>query len=145
MTFINVTPPREPGWSKDAAVRASETARVSELLSRLLGDLARLDSAHHPRLDYLDAEALDAVRSDPDTFQLVGRAASSLEEAGEGCVTTAYWPERESDEVDVELEVAEDEVVWGAAPAPLRGTPVSHHLWARVDRRQGRIERLDLE
>src|ERR1039458_4594812 len=68
MTFIHVDPARDEGWNKDAAVRASETTRVSELLSRLLGDLARLDTIHPPRFDeYLDEEALDAVRSDPET------------------------------------------------------------------------------
>lgn len=144
MTFIHVAPARDPGWSKDAAVRAAETARVSELVSRLLGDLAQLDSSRQPRLDYLEPTALDQVRSDPDTYQLIGRAASSLEDAGERCVTTAYWSEPDEGEVDVELELADDGVVWGPALAPLRGRPISHHLRARVDRRQGRIERLEL-
>ncbi len=144
MTFIHVAPVREEGWSKDAAVRASETTRVGELLSRLLGDLSRLDSPQHPRLDYLDPAALDAVRRDPDTYHLIGRAASSLEDAGERCVTTAYWPEEESNQVEVELEVADDEVVWGPALAPVPAVSLSHHLTATVDRRQGRIERLEL-
>ncbi len=116
MTFIHVEPARDPGWSKDAAVRASETTRLSELLSRLLGDLAQLDAVQQPRLDYLDEEALDAVRSDPETYHLIGRAASSLEDAGERCVTAAYWREETPDEVEVELEVADDGVVWGPVP-----------------------------
>jgi hypothetical protein len=63
MTFIHVEPARDEGWNKDAAVRASGTNRVSELLSRLLGDLARLDTPDQTRFDeYLDTEALDAVR-----------------------------------------------------------------------------------
>ena len=144
MTFIHVEPARDEGWNKDAAVRASETTRVSELLSRLLSDLARLDTLHQPRLDYLDREALDAVRADPDTYHLIGRAASSLEEGGERCVTTAYWREDDSDEVDVELDVADDQVVWGPALAPVPGEPMSHHLSATVDWREGRIERLAL-
>jgi hypothetical protein len=139
-----VAPVREEGWSKDAAVRASETTRVGELVSRLLGDLSRLDSPQHPRLDYLDPAALDAVRSDPDTYYLIGRAASSLEDAGDRCVTTAYWPEEDSNQVEVELEVADDEVVWGPALVPFPAVTLSHHLRATVDRRQGRIERLEL-
>jgi hypothetical protein len=144
MTFIVVVPARGDGWSKDAAGRASETTRVGELLSRLLGDLSRLDSVQHPRLDYLDPAALDAVRSDPDRYHLIGRAATSLEDAGDRCVTAAYWPERESDEVNVELEVTDDEVVWGPALAPVAAVSLNHHLRATVDRRQGRIERLEL-
>jgi hypothetical protein len=144
MTFIHVEPARDEGWSKDAAVRASETTRVSELLSRLLGDLARLDTLHQPRLDYLDREALDAVRSDPETYHLIGRAASSLEDAGERCVTAAYWRGDDRDEVDVELEVADDGVVWGPALAPVPAAPLSHRLSATVDCREGRIERLEL-
>lgn len=144
MTFIKVEPARDPGWSKDAAVRASSTTRVSELLSRLLGDLARLDTPHQPRLDYLDRAALDAVRSDPETYHLIGRAASSLEEGGERCVTAAYWRADDESEVDVELEVADDGVVWGPALAPVPAAPLSHHLSATVDCREGRIERLEL-
>ncbi len=144
MTFIEVVPARDAGWSKDAAVRAVETARVSELVSRLLGDLARLDSPHQPHLDYLEPDALDTVRRDPDTYQLIGRAASSLEEAGKRCVTTAYWAEPDRGEIDVELELADERVVWGPALAPLRGRAVRHHLRARVDHRQGRIEQLEL-
>jgi hypothetical protein len=144
MTFIHVEPARDAGWNKDAAVRASETTRVSELLSRLLGDLARLDTPHQPRLDYLDRDALDAVRSDPETYHLIGRAASSLEDGGERCVATAYWREEVADEVDVELEVADDEVVWGPALVPVLATSLSHHLSATVDCRGGRIERLEL-
>ena len=83
MTFIHVEPARDEGWDKDAAVRASETTRVSELLSRLLGDLARLDTPDQTRLDeYLDTEALDAVHSDPQTYHLIGRAAHSLADGG---------------------------------------------------------------
>ena len=145
MTFIHVEPARDQGWSKDAAVRASATTRLSELLSRLLGDLARLDSAQQPPLDYLDEEAFDAVRSHPETYHLIGRAASSLEDAGERCVTAADWREDGADEVDVELEVAEDGVVWGPALAPVPARPLSHHLSATVDCREGRIERLGLE
>jgi hypothetical protein len=144
VTFIHVEPARDAGWNKDAAVRASETTRVSELLSRLLSDLARLDTLHQPRLEYLDREALDAVRSDPETYHLIGRAASSLEDAGERCVTAAYWREDDTDEVDVELEVADDGVVWGPALAPVPAGPLSHHLSATVDYREGRIERLEL-
>jgi hypothetical protein len=141
--FVHVAPLRGPGWSKEAAVRASETTRVSELLERLLTDLARLGSAHQPRLDYLDREALDAVRSDPDTYNLIGRAASSLEGAGRRCITAAYWRDGEA-EVDVELEVAGDEVVWGPALAPLPAAPVSHRLSATVDCREARVERLQV-
>jgi hypothetical protein len=144
MTFIHVEPARGSGWSKDAAVRASETTRLSELLSRLLGDLAQLDAVQQPRLDYLDGDALDAVRSDPETYHLIGRAASSLEDAGERCVTAAYWREETPDEVDVELEVADDGVVWGPSLAPVPAGPLSHHLNATVDCREGRIERLEL-
>ena len=144
MTFIHVEPARDPGWSKDAAVRASETTRLSELLSRLLGDLAQLDALQQPRLDYLDGEALDAVRSDPETYHLIGRAASSLEDAGERCVTAAYWREETPDEVEVELEVADDGVVWGPSLAPVPAGPLSHHLSATVEIREGRIERLAL-
>jgi len=144
MTFIHVEPARDLGWNKDAAVRASDTTRVSELLSRLLSDLARLDTPHQPRLDYLDRAALDAVRSDPETYHLIGRAATSLEDAGERCVTAAYWREEGGDEVDIELEVADDEVVWGPALAPVPAGPLSHHLSATVDCREGRIERLEL-
>jgi len=79
MTFIHVEPARDEGWDKDAAVRASETTRVSELLSRLLGDLARLDTLDQTGLDeYLDTEALDAVHRDPQTYHLIARAAHSL-------------------------------------------------------------------
>jgi hypothetical protein len=144
MTFIHVAPARDLGWDKDAAVRASETTRLSGLLSRLLSDLARLDTPHQPRLDYLDRAALDAVRSDPETYHLIGRAASSLEDGGDRCVTAAYWREEGGDEVDVELEVADDEVVWGPALAPVPAGPLSHHLSATVDCREGRIERLEL-
>ena len=144
MTFIHVEPARGSGWSKDAAVRASETTRLSELLSRLLGDLAQLDAVQQPRLDYLDGDALDAVRGDPETYHLIGRAASSLEDAGERCVTAAYWREETPDEVDVELEVADDEVVWGPTLAPVPAGPMSHHLSVTVDCREGRIERLEL-
>jgi hypothetical protein len=145
MTFIYVEPARDEGWNKDAAVRASETTRVSELLSRLLGDFSRLDTPNQPRLDeYLDREALDAVRSDPQTYHLIGRAAHSLEDGGERCVTAAYWRDDGADEVDVELEVADDEVVWGPALAPVPAGPLSHHLSAIVDCREGRIERLAL-
>jgi hypothetical protein len=144
MTFIHVEPARDLGWNKDAAVRASETTRLSQLLSRLLGDLARLDTPHQPRLDYLDRDALDAVRSDPETYHLIGRAATSLEDGGERCVTAAYWSEEDGDQVDIELEVADDEVVWGPALAPVPAAPLSHHLSATVDRREGRIERLEL-
>ena len=145
MTFIHVDPARDEGWNKDAAVRASETTRVSELLSRLLGDLARLDTIHPPRFDeYLDEEALDAVRSDPETYHLIGRAAHSLEDGGERCVTAAYWREDGAGQVDVELEVADDEVVWGPTLAPVPAGPLSHHLSATVDCREGRIERLEL-
>jgi hypothetical protein len=144
MTFIHVEPARDLGWNKDAAVRASETTRVSELLSRLLSDLARLDTPHQPRLDYLDRDALDAVRSDPETYHLIGRAATSLEDGGERCVTAAYWREDGGDEVDIELEVADDEVVWGPSLAPVPAAPLSHHLNATVDCREGRIERLEL-
>ena len=142
--FIDVVSPRDPGWDKDAAVRASETAQLLELVSRLVGDLAHLDSPRHPRLDYLDPAALDSVRGDPDSYQLIGRAASSLEDAGERCTTTAYWSDPDQGEVDVELELNQDTVVWGPALAPLRGAPASHHLLATVDRRQGRIEKLEL-
>ena len=141
--IVEVVPARDPGWSKDAAVRASETTEVSRLLDRLLGDLAQLDTPHQPRLDYLDPAALDSVRSDPDAFQLIGRSAWSLQDAGERCVTVAYWPEDRGGEVDVELEVADDEVVW----SPLAAVPASgpsHHLRATVDCQQGRIERLEL-
>ena len=144
MTFIHVEPARAEGWDKDAAVRASETTRVSELISRLLGDFARLDTVDQPRLDYLDADALDAVQSDPRTYQLIGRAAHSLEDGGERCITAAYWRDDGADEVDVELEVADDEVVWGPALAPVPAGPLSHHLSATVDCREGRIERLTL-
>jgi hypothetical protein len=145
MTFIHVEPARAEGWNKDAAVRASETTRVSELLSRLLGDLARLDMPNQIGLgEYLDEEALDAVRSDPETYHLIGRAAHSLEDGGERCVTAAYWREDGADQVDVELEVADDEVVWGPALAPVPAGPLSHHLSATVDCREGRIERLGL-
>jgi hypothetical protein len=144
MTFIHVEPARDLGWNKDAAVRASETTRLSGLLSRLLSDLARLDTPHQPRLDYLDPAALDAVRSDPETYHLIGRAASSLEDGGDRCVTAAYWREEGGDQVDVELDVADDEVVWGPALAPVPAAPMSHHLSATVDCREGRIERLEL-
>jgi len=144
MTFIHVEPARDLGWNKDAAVRASETTRLSQLLSRLLGDLARLDTPHQPRLDYLDADALDAVQSDPQTYQLIGRAAHSLEDGGERCITAAYWRDDGADEVEVELDVADDEVVWGPALAPVPAGPLSHHLSATVDCREGRIERLTL-
>lgn len=144
MTFIHVAPARDLGWNKDAAVRASQTTRLSGLLSRLLSDLSRLDTPHQPRLDYLDRAALDAVRSDPETYHLIGRAASSLEDGGDRCVTAAYWHEEGGDEVDVELEVADDEVVWGPALAPVPAGPLSHHLSATVDCREGRIERLGL-
>jgi hypothetical protein len=145
MTFIHVEPARDEGWDKDAAVRASETTRVSELLSRLLGDLARLDTPDQTRLDeYLDTEALDAVHSDPQTYHLIGRAAHSLADGGERCVTAAYWREDGADEVDVELEVADDEVVWGPTLAPVPAGPMSHHLSVTVDCREGRIERLEL-
>jgi hypothetical protein len=144
MTFIHVEPARAEGWNKDAAVQASETTRMSELISWLLGDFARLDTVHQPHLDYLDADALDAVQSDPQTYQLIGRAAHSLEDGGERCVTAAYWRDDGADEVDVELEVADDEVVWGPALAPVPAGPLSHHLSATVDCREGRIERLGL-
>jgi len=144
MAFIHVAPVREEGWSKDAAVRASETSQVGEVVSRLLGDLSRLHSSQHPRLDYLDPAALDAVRRDPETYHLIGRAASSLEDAGERCVTTAYWPDEESNQVLVELEVAGDEVIWGPALAPVPAVTLSHHLRVTVDCRQGRVERLEL-
>jgi hypothetical protein len=139
--FVHVARTRGPGWSKEAAVRASETARVSKLLDRLLGDLARLGSAHQPRLDYLDRDALDAVRGDPDTYNLIGRAASPLDGAGQRCRAAAYWHEGQA-EVDVELEVADDEVVWGPALAPVPAPPMSHRLIATVDCREGRVERL---
>jgi hypothetical protein len=144
MAFIHVEPVRSEGWSKDAAVRASETTRVSELLSRLLGDLAQLGTVPAPRLDYLDRAALEAVRSDPEPYHLIGRATHSLEDAGERFVAAAYWREDGGDEVDVELEVAEDEVVWGPSLAPLPAGPLSHHLSATVNCREGRIERLEL-
>jgi hypothetical protein len=144
MTFIHVEPARSEGWNKDAAVRASETTRVSELLSQLLGDLARLGTDHQPRLDYLDSAALDAVRSDPEPYSVIGRAAHSPEYGGESFVAAAYWRDDGADEVDVELEVADDEVVWGPSLAPLPAGPLSHHLRAIVDCREGRIERLEL-
>jgi hypothetical protein len=141
--FVDVTPVRDQGWSKEAAVRASQTTQVSRLLSRLLSDLAHLDRLQQPRLDYLEPAALDEVRSDPDTYHLIGRAAVSLEDAGERCVTAAYWRDDEA-EVDVELEVIDDEVVWGPTMAPLPAPPLSHRLSATVDCREGRIERLAL-
>jgi hypothetical protein len=145
MTFIHVEPARDEGWNKDAAVRASETTRVSELLSRLLGDLARLDTPSQTSFDeYLDTEALDAVRNNPQTYHLIGRAAHSLADGGERCVTAAYWREDGAGQVDVELEVADDEVVWGPTLAPVPAGPLSHHLSATVDCREGRIERLEL-
>jgi hypothetical protein len=140
--FVHVAPTQGPGWSKAAAVRASETARVSELLNRLLADLAQLGSAHQPRLDYLDRDALDSVRGDPDTYNLIGRAASPLKGAGY-CLTAAYWHDGEA-EVDVELEVADDEVVWGPALAPVPAPPLSHRLNVKVDCREGRVERLEV-
>ncbi|MGA8015267.1 MAG: hypothetical protein WCB85_05055 [Candidatus Dormiibacterota bacterium] len=143
-TFVDVTPVRDPGWSKEAAVRASQTTRVSQLLNRLLADLARLDNTQQPRLDYLEPAALDAVRSDPETYHLIGRAASTLDEGGDGCVTAAYWPEDDAAEIEVEMEVADAEVVWGPALAPLPAPPLSHRLNATVDCREGRIERLAL-
>jgi hypothetical protein len=59
-------------------------------------------------------------------------------------VTAAYWREDGADEVDVELEVADDEVVWGPTLAPVPAGPLSHHLSVTVDCREGRIERLEL-
>ncbi|HXZ99243.1 MAG TPA: hypothetical protein VEK76_02725 [Candidatus Binatia bacterium] len=141
--IIDVVPARDPGWSKEAAVRASDTTEVSRLLNRLLGDLARLDTVRQPRLDYLDAPALDAVRGDPDAYQLLGRSAGSLEDGGERCMATAYWRDGAEGEVEVELEVADDEVVWSPLAA-VRATAPSHHLHAVVDCHQGRIESLEL-
>ncbi len=140
--FVHVPPPQGSGWSKEAAVRASATARVSEVLGRLLADLAHLGCTPQPRLDYLDRDALDAVRSDPDTYNLIGRAATPLDGAGARCVTAAYWQDGDP-EVDVELELRDDAVAWGPALAPVMGPPVSHRLSARVDCREGRIERLE--
>ncbi len=142
--FVDVTPVHDPGWSKEAAARASETTRVWHLLRRLLGDLAQLNNPEQPRLDYLDSAALDAVRSDPETYHLIGRAASSVDDGGEGCLTAAYWREGGAAEVEVELEVGDDEVVWGPVLAPLPARPLSHRLSATVDCREGRIERLEL-
>lgn len=140
--FVHVAPARGPGWSKEAAARALATARVAEIVDRLLADLARLSGERQPRLDYLEREALDAVRSDPETYNLIGRAASPLEGAGQRCLTAAYWHESGT-EVDVELQVEGDAVVWGPALAPVPAPPFSHRLSATLDCSQGRVERLE--
>jgi hypothetical protein len=144
MTFVHVAPTQDEGWNKQAAVRASETTRVTEVVNRLLDDLAHLGSASRPRLDYLEPAAVDSIRDDPETYELIGRAAGSLEAAGERCVTTAYWPERDGAAVDVELELSGDEVVWGPGMVPLVGAAASHRLRATVDPAAGRVERLEL-
>ena len=104
MTWITVATAHEVEWSKRAALRAATTERVESIVDRFLSDLAALDAEDQPRLDYLEPQALDAVRSDPDTFHLVGRIAAG----GDGqpaCTTTTYWPDDENSPVDVELEV----------------------------------------
>jgi len=104
MTWITVATAHEVEWHKRAALRAATTERVENLLDRFLTDLAALDAEEQPRFDYLEPGAMAALRSDPDTFHLVGRVAGTG--AGQpACTTTTYWPDEEDAPVDVELEV----------------------------------------
>ena len=131
------------GLNKDAAVRASETTRVSELLSQLLGDLARLGTDHQPRLDYLDSAALDAVRSDPEPYlssgglptppSTVARASSPLLTGATMARTRSTWNWRSRTTRSS-----------GGLPWRRFRPGSSHHLRAIVDCREGRIERLEL-
>jgi len=133
MTWVNVATAHETEWNKTAAIRAATAARVQELVERLLDDLSHLNASAEPSLDYLEPAARDAIRQDPDPFQVMGRLAATGDTPSAACRTTTYWPDIDDDPIDVELEVRGQGLAFGPDLVPLPLMHSRRRLRATVD------------